>query len=180
VNHEIEIHLEWTGPLTLSEARLQSNESDWGVYQIYGCHPIYGVDVLLYIGKAERQYFGERLAQESWWDDVADPKQLKVYLGRLAGEIAPDDETWCRNIDRAERLLIFVHRPAWNAQKNIGRFDEDLQQVHVFNWGAHRSLFSEVSGARWTKRLNTIQKWGVFRSTDKRAATPPRRVQFDK
>jgi hypothetical protein len=122
VTHDIDIHLEWEGPLTFDEARSK----------------------LLYIGKAEKQYFGDRLTQETWWEYGADPKRTSVYLGRLAGELAPDDDTWCRYIDLAERLLIYVHRPAWNAQANIRKFDSDLQQVHVFNWSAHRHLLPEV------------------------------------
>jgi hypothetical protein len=166
--HDFEIHLEWEGPLSLEKARNCCEDSDWGVYQIYGFHPAYGAEVLLYIGKAQRQYFGNRLSQEKWWEGIADAKQLKVYLGRLAGKVAPDDETWNRSIDLAERLLIHVHRPAWNAQKSVENVDEDLQQVHLFNWGSHRSLLPEVSDARWTKRLNTITNWHVFKCVEPR------------
>lgn len=169
--HEFEIHLEWRGPLSLAEARVCNGDSDWGVYQIYGFHPTYGSDVLLYIGKAVRQTFGSRLGQEKWWDHLPDAEHLKVYLGSLAGEVAPDDETWNRSIDLAERLLIHVHRPAWNAQKGIENFDADLHQVHVFNWGNHRSLLPEASGARWTKRLDSIEKWKVFKSADPRRSS---------
>ncbi len=142
--HETDIHLEWEGPLSFESARSLAGDTDWGVYQIYGLHHTYGADALLYIGKAERQHFGARLAQETGWEYGADPKRMTVYVGRLAGEDAPDDETWCRHIDRAERLLIFVHRPAWNAQKDIRNVDADLQQIHVFNWGSYRSLLPEV------------------------------------
>ena len=166
--HDTDIHLEWDGPLTLEAARACSGDSDWGVYQIYGLHHTYGCDTLLYIGKAEKQFFGARLSQETWWEYGADPKRMTVYLGRLAGEDAPDDDTWCRYIDLAERLLIFVHRPAWNAQANIRKFDADLQHVHVFNWGAHRHLLPEISGARWSSRLNTLSRWHVFKSAEPR------------
>ncbi len=168
MTHDIDIHIEWEGPLTFEEARSQRGDTDWGVYQIYGPHHTYGSDSLLYIGKAEKQFFGDRLSQEKWWEDCADPKRMRVYLGRLAGEDAPDDETWCRYIDLAERLLIFVHRPAWNAQANIWKFDSDLQQVHVFNWIARCHLLPEVSGARWSSRLNTLSKWHVFKSEEPR------------
>ncbi len=160
--HDIDIHLEWEGPLTFEDARSRRGNTDWGVYQIYGPHHTYGPDALLYVGKAEKQHFGDRLSQETWWEFSADPKRMSVYLGRLAGEVAPDNATWNRHIDLAERLLIYVHRPAWNAQANIWKFDNDLQQVHVFNWGAHRQLLPEISGARWSSRLNTMTKWHVF------------------
>lgn len=164
--------MEWEGPISLEEARTKQGETDWGVYQIYGYHPVYGSDVLLYIGKAERQFFGVRLAQEKWWDVGADPKRITVYLGRLAGEMAPDNDTWCRMIDLAERLLIFAHKPAWNAQKNIGGMDADLQGVHIMNWGYHRSLSPEISGARWTSRLNSMTQWHVFDGREPRIPKP--------
>ncbi len=172
MTHDTDIHLEWEGPLSMEDARSRCGNSDWGVYQIYGLHHTYGLDSLLYIGKAEKQHFGIRLSQESWWDYGADPKRMSVYLGRLAGEVAPNDDAWCRYIDLAERLLIFVHRPAWNAQANIRKFEVDLQQVHVFNWGAHRSLLPEVSGARWSSRLNTMSQWHVFKGEE----SQPRRT----
>ena len=171
MNHEIAIHLDWNGPLTLNEARSCNGDTDWGVYQIYGFHPTYGTDVLLYIGKAAKQHFGTRLSQETWWDYGADSDRMRVYLGRLAGDKeAPDDATWCRQIELAERLLIFVHRPAWNAQKGIARIDHELQQVHVLNWGFHRSLLPEVSGARWSSRLDSMAQWHVFKWSGSRLA----------
>ena len=166
--HDTDIHLQWEGPYTFDEARSCCGDTDWGVYAIYGFHHTYGADTLLYIGKASKQHFGTRLAQETWWEYGADPKRMTVYLGRLAGEDAPDDETWVRHIDLAERLLIFVHRPAWNAQANIGSIDADLQHLHVFNWGSHRHLLPEVSGARWSSRLDTMTRWHVFESAEPR------------
>jgi hypothetical protein len=171
MNSDTIIHLEWEGPLSFAAAKERRGDSDWGVYQIYGCHPLYGSDVLLYIGKAERQYFGQRLSQEDWWQYGPDSKRMTIYLGRLAGpktQLAPDDNTWCRWIDLAERLLIFAHHPAWNAQKNIGRLDAELQNIRVLNWGHYRSLHPEVSGARWTSRFDD-PTWRVFESAEPRA-----------
>lgn len=41
------------------EIKKYSNSTDAGLYQIYGSHPAYGTDALLYIGKASS--FAERL-----------------------------------------------------------------------------------------------------------------------
>jgi len=162
MTHETTIHLEWDGPYSLDQARHMRSNEDWGVYQIYGCHPVYGADALLYIGKAERRTFGERLSQEKWWDFLSDTNETKIYLGRLAGETDPDDTEWCRLVSLAERILIFAHRPAWNAQMNLGRLDSELQSVHVFNWNNHRSLLPETSGFRWTSRSHTMSNYHVF------------------
>jgi hypothetical protein len=168
MNHETTIHLEWDGPLTLEDAKSSNTDGDWGIYQIYGCHPVYGTDVLLYIGKAEGQHFGKRLSQEWWWNYLPDVNETKIYLGRLAGERAPDDDTWNKHIDRAERLLIFAHRPAWNSQMNLGSLDQELQDVQVFNWGCHRSLLPELSGFRWTSRSHSMKNYHTFKNEEPR------------
>ena len=171
MNHTTDIHIDWDGPMTFEEARACKGDTDWGIYQIYGFHPVYGSSSLLYIGKAEKQRLGARLEQHDTWERDADHHCVTVYLGRLAGEDAPEDDTWCLHITLAERLLIFVHRPAFNSQMNIHQLDKELQQVHVFNWGAHRHLLAEVSGARWSSRLNTMTRWHVFNCNEPRLPT---------
>jgi hypothetical protein len=60
------IHIYWEGLFTLDQlTEIQDNTRDYGVYQIYGGHPVYGSNVLLYIGKADRQTFGTRVSQEN-------------------------------------------------------------------------------------------------------------------
>ena len=62
-----EIHLAWEGPFRLDNlSKLQDENKDYGVYQIYGRHLVYGSGVLLYIGKASDQTFGKRISQEGW------------------------------------------------------------------------------------------------------------------
>ena len=111
------IHIEWDGPFPLNKASDFTGNTDYGIYQIYGAHIIYGSDVLLLIGLAERQTFGHRIPQEQWWLDHHDAGCLRVYLGRLAGEVTPSDNVWGSHIIMAERLLIHAHSPAYNAQK---------------------------------------------------------------
>ena len=44
-----DIHIDWSGPYTYGQAvQLRNGQDDYGVYQIYGTHPIYGADVMLY------------------------------------------------------------------------------------------------------------------------------------
>jgi hypothetical protein len=165
---DIIIHIEWEGPIALKDIGTYTSEEDYGVYQIYGGHPVYGSDVLLYIGRAVRQHFGVRIAQERHWSDNRDADRLAIYLGKFAAEQTPSDDVWGKQIDLAERLLIFAHSPAYNAQKSIRRIDTDLQPVHVFNWGYHRDLLPEVSGARWTSKFGEMPKYHVFNSEDPR------------
>jgi len=156
ISHELDIHIEWDGPFTSEQIRQRMASSDRGIYQVYGHHPVYGSDVLLYIGKAAGQPFGKRIPQETWWADNRDAGQLKFYLGRLRGRTPARKREWERQIDFAERLLISTHSPANNTQKGIARVDADLHEVHIFNYGHHRDLLPEVSGARWTSRLGEM------------------------
>lgn len=48
------IHIDWDGPYTLDQLKdLMDSKTEKGIYQVYGFHPVYGKDVLLYIGKTE-------------------------------------------------------------------------------------------------------------------------------
>lgn len=45
------IQLKWEGPFRIEDLRSLNNyETDYGIYQIYGNHLVYGENVLLYIG----------------------------------------------------------------------------------------------------------------------------------
>jgi hypothetical protein len=159
------IHIDWQGPFTLKELNLLTNDShDYGLYQIYGKHIVYGKDVLLYIGKADLQTIGKRISQENWWD-TNDSNHLKVYVGRLAGERTPDENNWSKEIDLAEKLLIYVHKPVYNSRSLTSIPDTELQDIHILNWGDHRDLLPEISGLRWTSKLDNM-KYEIYRYTN--------------
>src|SRR6266478_2297082 len=112
------IHIEWKGPFPLTDAGTLTGPSDYGVYQIYGGHPVYGNSALLYIGLAAAQYFGVRIPQEQQWLYNRDAGRVEVYVGRLAGSETPADNVWDSHIRLAERLLIYAHSPPMNTQKS--------------------------------------------------------------
>ena len=151
------LHVQWDGPYPYDDAkRLVDERTDFGVYQIYGAHPVYGSDVLIYIGRATSQTFGTRLRQEYWDHHNQDAARFCVYLGRLSGYSGtPSDKEWERQISLVERLLIYSHWPAGNSSGLNAEFSEDLQDVQVLNWGNYRDLLPEVSGARYSKRYWT-------------------------
>jgi hypothetical protein len=134
---------------------LTDDKIDYGLYQIYGKHPVYGSNVLLYIGKADQQTIGRRVSQENWLD-TNDSETLTIYVGRLAGERQPTEEAWSKEIDIAEKLLIYVHKPAYNSKSLNRPNDDHFLDVHILNWGDYRDLFPEVSGFRWTNKLDDI------------------------
>jgi len=51
-----------------------------GIYQVYGTHPVYGKDVLLYIRKTSNQTFGKRLRQTVPHHDLYNVHILKWGL----------------------------------------------------------------------------------------------------
>jgi hypothetical protein len=131
----MEIHIQWYGPFTYQEALGKRNElDDYGVYQIYGPHPVYGSDVLLYIGKSNMQTFGKRLSQESWQQRVSDSISMTVYLGKLAGYGGtPTNAEWAAQITHAERFLIYSHWLAGNSSGLNVSFDENYHDIHIFD-----------------------------------------------
>lgn len=119
------IHVEWDGPYRFGEqpSHLEpvsglKGSTDYGVYQIYGGHPVYGNSALLYIGMAAKQQFGKRIIQEKHWIENRDAGRVEIYVGRLSGKRTPDDDTWGHHIELAERLLIHAHSPPMNTQKS--------------------------------------------------------------
>jgi hypothetical protein len=161
------VHLQWDGPFSWQKKDELTGPSDYGVYQIYGCHAVYGVDTLLYIGKANRQTFAVRLNQECHWLFHQDFQRLSVYVGRCSGwDGNPSATDWEEQIDLAEKLLIVAHRPAWNAQKEINESDLRLYDLHVLNWGCHRSLLPEVSGWRHSSKFDDDTGYSAFRTAE--------------
>lgn len=152
----MDIHIFWQGPWGLDKLQnLMDNEKDYGVYQIYGCHPLYGHSVLLYIGKAVDQTFGQRISQENW-EETEDGENIEIYVGRIASRKTISSKDWDEVIDKAEKLLIFAHAPAYNTQNTRSLPERRVMENRIFNWDRQRDLFPEVSGYRYTSRFDHI------------------------
>lgn len=140
------INIIWEGPLTLKEAYGKKKKSDKGVYQVYGDHPVYGLDVLLYIGETAGT-FGERLENHeqkfSNWE-----QKIEIYLGYIDRRIK-NGNALRSLIRKAEKLLIHACWPALNCQGVGGPAQHDLDELRdllILNWGRFRSLPGSVSG----------------------------------
>ena len=155
------IMITWDGPYSLEEIEtgegLPKNEKELfkkgkGIYQIYGSHPIYGSNVLLYIGKTTKS-FEKRIRQETHWWDNADRNNVQIYTGRLFSKELSEkkDVDWIDDISLAEQLLINTHMPAHNSSNinTLSRQEKTLKKlanVRVINWHYYRDLMPEVSG----------------------------------
>jgi hypothetical protein len=159
------INIFWSGPFSLTELRtFNSQESDFGIYQIYTHHPVYG-KTLTYIGQAREQTFAVRVAQHNWGSGAEnDPSCVDVYIGRLIGR-TPSLAQWRSQIDRAEKLLIHSHAPAYNTHCIQNPPSEaECGNVRVLNWGACRSLSREVSGLMWTSAALKLREQGPYQA----------------
>ena len=148
----------WEGPFTIAELTKYAQEepelaSYWSLYSKYEDHPIYGRDVLTYIGKAEKQSVLTRLKQH-------DLEREKVYVGviykfenweKTNKNFEEDWETHKERVVKSEaiispieELLICALWPAGNSKnKNTAK---NSWPFRLFNTGYHGSIPQEISG----------------------------------
>jgi len=152
------IHVEWSGSYSYSEVINNSlkddftvKPSDSGLYQIYGNHPVYGNDVLIYIGKTN-QNFLKRLKGRSVIMDNADFSNVKIYLGKIFYDNCEHNSSIDEDISKAESLLIHFHKPS-NNSSNINSFKCFDENITVINIGHYRSLQKCISTKSFTKEI---------------------------
>jgi hypothetical protein len=164
------IYITWEGPFTLKDLKnnkyLKDEDEAYGLYQIYGTHPIYGSNVLLYIGKTNSQTFAKRIKQEGW-EYNSDSNNIKIYVGKLFDKKQPKEAIWDKLISHAERLLIFTHAPAHNSSNinTLSRSDEilkEIKNIRVINYDNYRDLMSEVSGDIYIESLDWFDDTKIF------------------
>lgn len=143
----------WEGPYTLDELNKKDNEliihNGHCLYQIYGDHPCYGRDVLLYIGKTKNMT--NRLWQH-YNKYSSECESVKVFIGSC-GMFESWEERWEIEkygpigehiVDAIESLLIHAHKPAYNSSKLLSIHFNDLN-LRVFNTNKRKSLIPELS-----------------------------------
>ena len=143
------INIHWEGPFIWDE-KDQHQRDCHCLYQIYGHHPLYGRNVLLYIGKTDRAV-PERLVEHKWTEEEYD--KLTFYLGSLGPFESWKEWTQYENEDYekadtslvlgTEQLLIFAHQPAYNTQSK--ETANAALGIRIFNTGRIAQLFPELS-----------------------------------
>ena len=148
-----EIVIEWEGPLSVQEVIANKTDggeepewdgNDYGLYQIYGKHILCGPDTLLYVGKTTEQTFSDRINQH-YHDFLKNEEGIQVYLGRVfdSDRHSPRDNwrQWYRDIDIAERIMIYKYCPNYNSQ-GIGDRPpiNDKRKIKLFHKGAKHRL----------------------------------------
>jgi hypothetical protein len=135
----------WDGPYRLDEISRFKDGPDYGVYQIYGTHSVLGPDIPLYIGRAEKNSFSERIpAHQEWiqWE----PSMANIYIGRLVGTDEMTNARWAEweeMIRRTEALLIYFCSPPYNSSgiKTLAEYPATI----VFNFKRRHRLPLMVS-----------------------------------
>jgi hypothetical protein len=140
------IHVVWGGPYSHAEALQLNSPSDFGLYQYYGDHHVYGDSALLYIGKAQDQTFARRVSQHNW--ELWASSNIFIYTGKVHSDELLVLHEWRRQIDLAERILIQSHSPSFNSS-NLNLINHKGEDTRVLNWGTRMKLLPEVSVSRW-------------------------------
>lgn len=144
------INVNWEGPFSIDEIledtidnqKFEVKSSDIGLYQIYGSHPLYGSDVLVYIGRTKNKNgFKSRLKDRWVINNGNDFNNVKIYLGKIFSDskkYTNEEINTC--IEKAEVLMINALKPAFNSSNIQNAKDFDNNYI-VYNHGSHRSLY---------------------------------------
>lgn len=163
-----EIKVLWEGPFTIDQIlddkidadKYYVKNTDVGLYQVYGSHPIYGNGVLVYIGRTVgKNGFKSRLKNRWVIENGNDSENIQIYLGTVFSDAKKllNEEVLARElIEKVEVLLINSLKPAYNSsniQSANEKFTEERYIVH--NEGNYRSLVSVLdSKYQWENYLN--------------------------
>ena len=177
---EIKIH--WEGPFKLDDI-INGNidkqghdvkAKDKGLYQIYGSHPLYGDNVLVYIGRTKNKSGFKTRLKDRWVTQFgSDSNNVQIYLGTIfsdSNELQNEES----KIDKAEVLLINALKPAYNSS-NIQSVKDDLlkQRFIIHNEGNYKKLHPILDSKYFWHTysnfaiVNTISKWLSIQINDK-------------
>lgn len=138
------------------------SEDYYGVYQIYGNHPVYGENTLLYIGKANQQTFAIRLKERTEFKEtVLRPSSIRI--GRIFKTTDTENAIWDELVDIVEKILIRAHAPAYNSTdiKGLEWYNEKEKHYIIKNWYDYGLLLPEVSSMNISYRY-----WTEFEGKD--------------
>jgi hypothetical protein len=119
---------------------------DCGFYCIYGAHPVYGQDVLLYIGETKQNHnyqrsfairFGEHFKSRFWYH-----QNLSYSTGVASKQLTSSE------VLILESILIAAHKPALN-RAHLDCAKKGSEKYLIRNWDFPGVLQYECSGGYW-------------------------------
>lgn len=151
----LNINIYWNEPRSVKEIiteKLYIN--DVGLYQVYGTHPIYGRNVLLYIGLTNDSIFHRMLNHHKEWMKY-EYDDLQIYYG----EIVSENVVTNKEIEVSEKMLIYFCAPAYNSNELLGKSLEVKEKITVRNFGKIGSLPTEVSTIWYNSEIWINEKY---------------------
>jgi predicted MPP superfamily phosphohydrolase len=142
----------WQGPYSIDECvqKFSDYKTDYGIYQIYGNHPVNGMDNLLYIGKSDELPFKTRFLKhkKDWIDKEA--SEVEIYVGRFYDTVLPDnkrpeDKEWGKYINACEKMLIYHCQPSYNIREKYLPPTFSNEEYILLNIGKRHRLPAEIS-----------------------------------
>ncbi len=126
-----QIEIEWEGPCSLNKIIEEMDVcgqspawsgKDYGLYQIYGRHILYGGKTLLYVGKTTERTFSKRFkGHQQWLLDDQYEKDIHIYLGRIYNPKRHSEKdkwkSWKEDVGDAEKILIYKYSPNYNGRE---------------------------------------------------------------
>ncbi|MGJ3448674.1 hypothetical protein [Enterobacter sp. PTB] len=154
----------WEGPFSLDEVqdKIVSRNNGHCLYQIYGDHPCYGNDVLLYIGQT-RKGIDQRFKQHN--------RRFSAQCNKVTVFIASCGEftTWKNwhgteaytlpavdELDAIEALLIYAHQPAYNSREKCQPIFSG-HDFRIFNTYRRKALMPEISTLFYRDDVNSVE-----------------------
>lgn len=133
------IELMWHGPFLLRGGKLVKHPLEQvalppdepGLYIATGAHPLYGSQVLLYIGQTGR-LLTERVSEHRW---LREEWRLELFVTEVKDDSLRND---------LEKLLIYAHSPPYNSDY-IANPPKLLTPLRIWNRGRMWGLYPEVS-----------------------------------
>ncbi|TXK61008.1 GIY-YIG nuclease family protein [Alkalisalibacterium limincola] len=113
-------------------------------------HPVYGPDVLLYIGETKKNETGARTIERRLKEHLAGRFWSHTELSFSIG--VPEKELNHEEVKAVESILIAAHKPALN-RASIDAANPGARELLIQNYGFSRSLFPECSGSYWCEEL---------------------------
>ena len=117
-----------------------------GFYQIYGRHPMYGNDVLLYIGETKDNEDGTRNFRTRLNEHLKSIFFEHTNLSVSLASYSTDNDT----IKEIESVLICTHKPALNKQ-HLDKMKNCKTQLIIRNWSFLGSL-NDCCTSYWVEK----------------------------
>lgn len=149
-----DIKVEWKGPFDLQAVTEKKNDGgaspnyegiDYGLYQIYGTHILFGPDKLLYVGKTVENTFSDRFKEHKEW--LLNERDIKIYLGRIYDSQRHSKKDnwrlWKEDVEIAEKIIIYKYSPPYNSSNISEQPSLRYRVVRIAHDGRKGELMQE-------------------------------------